>query len=91
MQQLTSSFQLATPSQFNDWMFIVVDREWLWRAMSTDGMTVEFWDDDKDEHCMLVRHPKSRTDHRKTGGHSFMIYWKSDKKFFINPVYFAEK
>ena len=80
----------AHPTRYNDWLFIVISKYFVQKAMSLDGMTFEFWDGDK--HHELDRHPKSKVDYTKSSSEDFMVYWRfGDSRFFIQPINFTEE
>lgn len=80
----------AHPTRYNDWLFVVVSKYFVQKAMSLDGMSFEFWDDDT--YHQLDRHPKSKFDHTKSNAEDFMVYWRfGDSRFFIQPINFTEE
>ncbi len=80
----------AHPTRYNDWLFVVVSKYFVQKAMSLDGMSFEFWDDDT--YHQLDRHPKSKLDFSKSDAEDFMVYWRfGDSRFFIQPIHFTEE
>lgn len=80
----------AHPTRYNDWLFIVISKYFVQKAMSLDGMSIEFWDDNT--YHQLDRHPKSKFDHTKSNSEDFMVYWRfGDSRFFIQPINFTEE
>lgn len=94
MQQLTErekkSWTQASPVKYNDWFFVIVSKAWLDRAMSLDGMTIEFWEGNK--HHQLDRHERSKFNYHKSESEDFMVYWRFGScKFFVQPMGFPEE
>lgn len=80
----------AHPRIYNDWFFIVVSKYFVQKAMSLDGMSFEFWDDDT--YHQLDRHPRSNFNFNKSDAEDFMVYWRfGDCRFFIQPINFTEE